>query len=363
MNEIWNKACNKAKVEYEYEYGQGSWDELDKYEREDFVWAEYNLLKSKEITGMKNEMKCPNCGSEFVMKAVTGRTQKMQEVGIDTSKFFDITLANGTLAKGVIEDGKMRVLEDNDPILKGITESGYIEAPHLWRRFVAAHTFRLLGDDGDWTGRMDKTYSYNYTLRMMRDEVKVLSILEQKDRDAFTERKRFFTLEVIYKVVADYCNKLRSYVYRLPIKNYKKLPYVSLPRKGNVYIKDLDDSVFENVRNIVQELEKCSSYRRAYELLCMLLYKKSYIPLPESTKKSPIWIDAFKGNGAYYTLSNMIRYHGITLENRNTEDSLMYLDKYTDEISDGGGWRLLGLLKGIIKDNGFNLRESIASHR
>ena len=48
-NELWKKAQQKAKEEYEKEWGENSWEErADKYEREDYVWYEYEHLRGEE---------------------------------------------------------------------------------------------------------------------------------------------------------------------------------------------------------------------------------------------------------------------------------------------------------------------------
>ena len=44
--ELWKKAQRMAKEEYEENYG--NWEEADKYEREDFVWAAYEKLKGEK---------------------------------------------------------------------------------------------------------------------------------------------------------------------------------------------------------------------------------------------------------------------------------------------------------------------------
>lgn len=44
VRELWKKAHQTAIKNYEEEYGDGSWDEADKYEREDHVFYEYGLL-------------------------------------------------------------------------------------------------------------------------------------------------------------------------------------------------------------------------------------------------------------------------------------------------------------------------------
>lgn len=42
---LWQIAQQNAVEVYEEEYGGGSWEEADKYAREDHVWASYHKIK------------------------------------------------------------------------------------------------------------------------------------------------------------------------------------------------------------------------------------------------------------------------------------------------------------------------------
>lgn len=44
--ELWEKARQMAIKDYEENYG--SWEDADKYEREDHVWAAYEKLKGEK---------------------------------------------------------------------------------------------------------------------------------------------------------------------------------------------------------------------------------------------------------------------------------------------------------------------------
>ena len=44
--ELWHKARELAKEEYEKNYGD--WEEADKYEREDYVWSAFERLKGEQ---------------------------------------------------------------------------------------------------------------------------------------------------------------------------------------------------------------------------------------------------------------------------------------------------------------------------
>lgn len=48
--ELWKQAQENAITTYEEENGCGSWEEADKYEREDWVYAEYKNLIIKRRT-------------------------------------------------------------------------------------------------------------------------------------------------------------------------------------------------------------------------------------------------------------------------------------------------------------------------
>jgi hypothetical protein len=82
------------------------------------------------------------------------------------------------------------------------------------------------------------------------------------------------------------------------------------------------------------------------------------IELPYDTPKSKAWVDAFKGEGAYYTLKNLVMYHdcdiiieGLRVIHGNT--AMNYLHEKLIEYR-GEGWRMFALMKKVINDNNFN---------
>lgn len=50
LKRLWEQARKNAIVTYEEEYGAESWNILDKYEKEDYVWDAYEQLR--------NSLKC-----------------------------------------------------------------------------------------------------------------------------------------------------------------------------------------------------------------------------------------------------------------------------------------------------------------
>lgn len=57
MNELWKQAQKIAEENYEKEYGACTWDDADKYEREDWVFAEYEKLGGFELEDKETKLK------------------------------------------------------------------------------------------------------------------------------------------------------------------------------------------------------------------------------------------------------------------------------------------------------------------
>ena len=80
------------------------------------------------------------------------------------------------------------------------------------------------------------------------------------------------------------------------------------------------------------------------------------------------FIDRFKGAGAYFTLRNMLMFHGCRLPYEIAQKfgkkafnlDLELLDLAAEEYKDKG-WQLLGLLKDTIKLNGIDVEKKIRS--
>ena len=305
------------------------------------------------------------------------RMEKLNLAGVDTGKYFTVNLPNGlaknsTITLTINENGEYMVVnanENNDPILNEIIESGYVKNTKLHRRFVMAQMFSMLNYvsyTGDYSGYNDclkKMYGYDYTLKMMLEEVRVLSHLEVKDRESFEERSHFFTKSVIVAVLEDYVEKLKEYIGKLPIHKCKGVPYKKV-KGNNIFVSDLDKKLYDPIRFEISRIRYARTYAEIYLILNALIHNKTIVKLPYSTPKSKEWIDAYKGAGAFYTLKNLIMFHdcGIITEPygiviRKT-DAMNFLNDKLDEYQ-GEYYRMFALMKKVITDNGINTKTYI----
>jgi hypothetical protein len=213
--------------------------------------------------------------------------------------------------------------------------------------------------DNGYNACLRRMYGYNYTLQMMLEEVRVLGKLEERDRETFEERVHFFDRNTIATVIEDYLVELKNYVENLPTKKCKGVPYKKV--KGvNIFVADLDKKLYYPVRKYAGVVKYARSYKQIHEVLSKFM--KNMVKLPYNTKKSKAWIDAYKGEGAFYTLKNLVMFHGCTITAVNGIDygvnSMAYLNTVLDEYK-GEGWRMFALMKKVIEDNGINTKTYI----
>lgn len=311
------------------------------------------------------------------------RMEKLNEMGVNTGKYFNIDLPNGLkpgakIALIINENGEPVVVADNydentvmnpDCVAKQIIEDGYVRNTKLHRRFVMAQMFQMLdyqawnGNESGYHACLRNCYGYDYTFKMMLDEVKVLSKLESRDKETFEERSNFFTKQVIINVMLDYMEKLKDYVESLPDKKCKGIPYKRV--KGqNIFNEDLNKKLYRPLSYQIIYMNGAKNYTQIYNILSKFM--SEMVKLPYKTAKSKDWIDAFKGEGAYYTLKNLVMFHDCAIYtgkygafdyNKGYKlvgmDAVKHLNEKLVEYQ-GEGYRMFALMKKVIYDNGFN---------
>lgn len=290
------------------------------------------------------------------------RMNKLNNAGINTSKYFTVDLDNGTKIHLIIDENGQPVVVDKkaDPIANQIIEDGYVRNTKLHRRFVMAQMFKMLnyvswdGYDKGFHAYLNNMYAYDYTFKMMLDEVKVLSKLEVRDYESFKERSHFFTKEVILEVMSDYIEKLKKHIEAMPSRKCKGVPYKRI--KGqNIFVEDLSKKIYAPLFSDIYYVKYAKSYETIYRNLNNFMNRM--IALPYNTPKSKAWIDAFKGEGAYYTLKNLVMYHNCAIETDYTilrKGMAMQELKNRLDTYQGEGWRMFALMKKVIKDNNFD---------
>ena len=295
------------------------------------------------------------------------RMEKLNQAGINTSKYFTVDLDNGTKIHLIIDENGQPVVvnKKKDESAEQIISDGYVRNTKLHRRFVMAQMFHMLNyvsydkRESGYNACLKKYYGYHYTLTMMLDEVRVLYKLEQRDKESFDERSHFFTKHVVVAVLEDYIDKLEKYIDTFPDRKCKGVPYKRV--KGeDIFNADLDKKLYAPLRKKLHRVRSAHNHATIY--LYLKDFMKDMIKLPYNTPKSKVWIDAYKGEGAYYTLKNLIMFHDCGVEQMygcpmiyGTE-AVRCINRKLDAYK-GEGWRMFALMKKVIEDNNFNFND------
>ena len=287
------------------------------------------------------------------------RMNQLNNAGVNTSKYFTVDLENGTRVTLIIDENG-NPIKVEDTIANQIIEDGYVRNTKLHRRFVMAQMFHMLNYrsyDGRREGYNEalKMRGLGYSFDMMLEEIRVLSKLEARDRETFLERSSFFTKDVIRQTMADYVVELKKYVEALPNKNCKGVPYKRIKGR-DVFVDDLQKKVYSPFERDIRNLQYARNYSEMYRIVKEFMAKM--IRLPYDTPKSKAWIDAYKGEGAFYTLKNLVMFHDCKIYNREALSGMAavhFLNAKLDEYS-GEGWRMFALMKKVIADNRFDFQ-------
>lgn len=293
------------------------------------------------------------------------RMEQLNARGINTSKYFTVDMEDGTKIHLII-DANGNPVKVEDTIANQIITDGYVRNTKLHRRFVMAQMFHGLNFKS-WDGRKEgynewlKRFGIKYEFDMMLEEIRVLSKLEVRDTETFMERSHFFTKDVVAQTMKDYVEELKEYVDNLPNKNCKGVPYKRI-KGNNIFVVDLQKKVYSPLEREINKLKYASSYGEMYKILRNFM--ADMIHLPYNTPKSKAWIDAYKGEGAFYTLKNLVMFHecGIKVGKFDVKYGMDAVAFLTDKLDvyQGEGWRMFALMKKVIADNNFDFQARMA---
>lgn len=307
------------------------------------------------------------------------RLEALKAAGVDVSKYFP--LGDDQLVK--IENGAAVPVDMDDATIdavgKKIVEGGYVSNWKLFRRWVMSQMFHMLRnmkEDGKSFNEVLQKKGYEYQWRMLEDELYAqVKMSEHGDLDNVGARNRWFNGDVASDMATDYISKLRKYVDDNLIYNVKKdkdgnekktykhtckgNPYVRLQNK-DIFVSDLEKKVFTPLREIANEMAAVPTYKQLYDAVHK--FNKNRKHLEWNTKQADAFINAYKGSGAYYTMRNLIMFHGARFlkggRKMSEANSLKELESKAKSY-DGQGWRMLGVLKQLIKESNIDIQGKI----
>jgi hypothetical protein len=264
------------------------------------------------------EVRCPNCGTSFVIGGEEGTHTQIRD-GINY--LIPETIRNENVNKQTKVDARMQALKaagvdvdklknlmennssfkdifaSDDPIVDEISKGGFIRNPELFRRWITAQTFRLLKDPNGWTHAVRQHYDLLYVFNQTKRELALLCKLQKKCPNDI--RFQFFTLDDLKEI---FCQI----------------------EKHNIAHDDHAKT------RMMEAIRSATSYSTLYNYITSAYFhfsKNSQNFIPRT------WLNCFKGAGAYYTLQNIIRTHGLIIPDcKDMNESLERVDVVFKDI-------------------------------
>ena len=307
------------------------------------------------------------------------RLEALKAAGVDVSKYFPlgddqlIKIENGAAVPVDMDDATI------DEVGKHIVEGGYVSNWKLFRRWVMSQMFHMLRDmdkNGRTFNEVLQHKGYEYQWRMLENELYAqMKMAAHGDHENAGARNRWFGGFVAADMAYDYIKKLRKYVDNNLIYKVKKDSHGNVKKaykhtcKGNPYVRlqnedifvaDLEKKVYAPLGNLARKMYDSNTYKEVYDAVHEFNKKRKH--LAWDTKQSDAFINAYKGSGSYYTMRNLIMFHGARFMKNGRKmsetDSLKELESKAN-LYDEEGWRMLGVLKQLIKDNNISVQGKI----
>lgn len=238
-------------------------------------------------------------------------------------------------------------MDNSDPFFLSIAQSGTIPNKHLFRRWVMGQMFWLLhvSSNSNLTQVIrDKGISYEW--KAIENEFNAQMKMEHSDEENFKIRNRWFNKGIVSEMVTDLVRQIRDLM-----QNFDRRGYIT-------YYHSLLHNAAEAIGGIGCSIERTSTIA---ELLGWIRkIRKALKPLSfakHCLKMSEVFINQYKGVGAYYTMKNMIMFHDCRMfgeddERLSYKDSLWVLDEHNSHLA---GWQMIGVMKKLIQFNNIDI--------
>lgn len=329
------------------------------------ISGEFNLTELKNV---ENKTARP--------KTAQARIAALKAAGIDTSNYFPM---GEDMVVKVVDGVPVQVMDD-DPVYGSIANGGYIGHYKLFRRWVMSQMFHMLRDmeqSGKSFNALLQHKGYEYSFRMLEKELyDQMKMHEHGDVKCFSQRNRWFNKDVAYHMLTKYIDNLHDYVEdkliyrqnsrgeRVPKHTCKGVAYVRIGGK-NIFVTDLNKKVYEPLLKLACRAANSASPKELW--LAVRDFNRTKTKITSKTKQDDHFIDAYKGSGAYFTMRNLVMFHGARFfksygGKMNESESLSRIEESAVAYSNEG-WRMMGVLKQLINESGISVSAKIDEWR
>lgn len=341
-------------------------------------------LTEEMVESLRNAPKnsAPLPAGKGVKKGIAialSRIEEFKKKGRDTSNMMPAEDADGTPHIWTIEKGKM--IDIIGQVAKSISEGGVIHNPRIHGRFIVSEMFdALTHTKGYGRYRIEDGYagylnslSDDFMYEDMARTLKKMCTVAERDPEAYEFMSAFYAEEVVQEVMRHYRETLKKHIAGLKQKTCNKYvqgqKYVHIGSgygvNGDVFVDNLDREIYKPLNKLIKAMDKAhdiETIRKIYNE-----FNKARVKgFSGNSEHKKIWQDAYKGWGAWFTMQNLILFHGCRIHVHSAGGKVYPYNEAGSikVINDAAlaygwcdqGWKLLGMLKELIEDNHLDIK-------
>lgn len=304
-------------------------------------------------------------------KTAQERIEALRNAGVDVSHLFAMQGANGGEYIASNKNGILAFLDDKDPIFNQIITQGTVPNRRLFRRWVMAQMFHMLSytpscsEEPFGVTYMIHRLGYEYQWKMLINELYAQMKMEGRDSVNFTDRNRWFNAGVVVNMAEDYIMKLKQHVDDIKEKKCKGIPYKRVSGR-NIFVSDLQIKLYDPLYKAIGRIKYAKNAASLYN--AAKKFNEMRIHMSRDTPQNKAWMDSYKGSGAFFTMQNLIRFHGCVAVDDDGKrldkyQSLVFLAAKAEAYKNGEGWRLLAVLNKMLEDNDIDIQKKMSEWR
>lgn len=323
-----------------------------------------------EVVGQSSDFRCADthCNARHPITSTPrnikaeAKIEALRAAGVNVENLFSMKGANGQETIARLVNGNLEIVKDDDPIFAAILNGGTVPNSQLFRRWVMAQVFHMLAT-GNFTKALQKK-GYTYQWKMMLDEMEAQAKMWlRSDFENFAQRNRYFNKERVAAIAKDYIDRLNDYIRNLPRKLCKRTPYIRLKGR-NIFTEDIVTKIIQPLQLTMYRIKDASDPVELHKQLVNFFNLVKNTWLAYDIPMAAAFKDSYKGAGAYFTMRNLILFHGAKFRADNgrflsQKQSLAVLESKAEEYKTEG-WRLFGVMKKLIDDSHISISRKIA---
>lgn len=333
---------------------------------------------------------CQNCGAEIEIPA-TGFVATGVVIG-ENSGLGTIVVPTKDGVKHYVHTSTGAVYEQSslsqalDVLIKKIEDSGFIDVNGIVRRWIPSQCLNMMYSDKGFHEAL-KLRGYSYSWKVILNELeKQAKIYADKDMEGYADRNRWYNVDIVSKMAWHYVTLLNIATKEMKPHFHKGRSYIKLRCELNqglgVHIDELPSFMLK--LNQAANKIKCTKTPKTLYESAKVFYETIRKIYWEPKEISPVFINAYKAAGAYYTMKDLIMFEGCKVKVNSDgsttmkkyryrtastgkfveqEESLAELEKKAAMVVNSGvadnGYAMLGFLKEFLEYNKFDYNKTV----